>query len=254
MSGLLLAALSAGNWRLRADETVSQSGKTEVSNPQNDSSNAKKTQKETGTSEQTNLLKDGLEKQWEHFSSKNGVALGDVWKIEGDGDNRVLKCVGDPKGFLYSREAFANFELSFEWKYQDDPAGNSGILVFTQKEPRLWPTSMQIQLHQPSAGAVFPSGDATSDNSTDPTGDGLALDVGKWNTCHIIGRNGRLQVKINDRTAGEVSGCKPASGRIAIQSEGSETHFRKMMIRKLPPVQTAGLSEPSSTKPAAAKN
>ena len=195
------------------------------------------------------LLEGELDKHWEHFSSKEGVSLSDVWKVRVQDNRRVLVCQGDPKGFLYSKESFTDFELTFEWKYSKDPDGNSGVLVFTQNEPRLWPTSIQVQLHQPNAGAVFPSGDAKSDNSTDPNEPPLALPVGEWNKCHIIGGGGRMWVRINDRIAGEVSGCDPAVGRIAIQSEGSETHFRNMQIRVLDKSELKSARSPDETPP-----
>ena len=180
------------------------------------------------------LLAGEIGESWQHFSSKADVALTDVWKVEERDKERNLVCLGTPKGFLFTKKSYTDFELSFEWQFTEDPNGNSGILVFTQNEPRLWPTSMQIQLHQPSAGAVFPGGDATSDNSTETT-EGLAQEVGQWNTCQIRGQDGRLAVKINGMQAGEVSGCKPKQGHIAIQSEGSVTRFRRIRIRELKP-------------------
>lgn len=187
------------------------------------------------------MLEADLTRNWKFFSSKTGVAFGDVWKLVSVGKERHLICVGEPKGFLYTEHRYDNFEMTFEWKYTADPNGNSGILVFTNDEPRLWPTSMQIQLHQPRAGSIFPSGDATSDGTTEATD--LAVEIGKWNTCRIVATGGRLSVEINGKPAGEVSGCKPSMGSIALQSEGSETHFRKMFLRKL-------LSPPSATETA----
>ncbi|MCA9083577.1 MAG: DUF1080 domain-containing protein [Planctomycetaceae bacterium] len=176
------------------------------------------------------LLKSPLESNWSHFSSKEAMVT-DIWQLADIDGEPQLKCSGEPRGFLYTQEKYTDFELSLEWRYPSDMNGNSGVLVFTQQEPRLWPTSMQVQLHQPAAGSIFPSGDATSDNSSEATG--LANDVGKWNTCHITCVAGRLSVEINNKKAGEVTGCRPGEGVIALQSEGSETFFRKIRIRRL---------------------
>lgn len=184
----------------------------------------------------SDLLIDDLAKNWKQFSSKEDTPLASVWKLNTVGDERQLTCSGTPKGFLFTQKSYTNFELKFEWKYVSDPNGNSGVLVFTKNEPRLWPTSMQIQLHQPRAGCVFPSGDAISDNTTEAKD--LALEIGKWNTCRVVAQGGRLSVEVNGKPAGEVSGCNPASGSIALQSEGSETVFRRMQIRELPAVAT----------------
>ena len=142
-------------------------------------------------------------------------------------------CSGEPKGFLYTTETCTEFELTLEWKFPKDADGNSGVLVYTQDEPRIWPTSMQVQLHQPKAGSVFPSGDAMSDQSSELERD-LARPVGTWNEGKIISRGGRLSVEVNGKNAGEVSGAKPSSGSIALQSEGSVVHFRRIRLRKLP--------------------
>ena len=119
--------------------------------------------------ETIDLLTEDLTRHWRVFSS-SPMPDTPVWKVirEGSGDNEelILVCSGEPKGFLYTTEACSEFELTLEWKYPEDADGNSGVLVYTQDEPRLWPTSMQVQLHQPKAGSVFPSGDAMSDQTS----------------------------------------------------------------------------------------
>ena len=95
---------------------------------------------------------------------------------------------------------------------------------------------MQVQLHQPKAGSVFPSGDAMSDHTSEAEPD-LARPVNVWNEGKIVSRGGRLSVEVNSKKAGEVSGAKPSSGSIALQSEGSVVHFRRIRLRKLSPVE-----------------
>lgn len=180
-----------------------------------------------------NLLEKSLAETWNYFSSADKTELADAWILKSVDEQQQLICGGNPKGFLYTKTQYSNFRLTFEWKYITDPDSNSGVLVYTQKEPRLWPTAMQVQLHQPLAGCIFPGGDATSDSSTEPKG--LARPVGEWNSCLIVSEGGKLSVEINGRKAGEVSGCMPSTGFIALQAEGSETHFRKLMLQVLPP-------------------
>lgn len=196
------------------------------------------------------MLANGLAKDWKHFSAKEGVSIDAVWQLAGTGDDRQLICTGDPKGFLYTKKAYANFILTFEWTVADADA-NSGVLIYTQEEPRLWPTSMQVQLHQPQAGDIFPSGDAEGNTTQAPPE--LAGEVGKWNKCRVESMNGKLSVVINGRKAGEVSGCKPSSGFIALQSEGSRTKFRRLMLRELeqlPEATNATTTEQSVEKSA----
>ena len=178
------------------------------------------------------LIGKDLGTHWKFFCADESVPIASVWKIiPADADvEQVLVCTGEPRGFLFTTEDYRDFELSLEWKFPTEANGNSGVLIYTQEEPRIWPTSMQIQFHQPKAGSVFPSGDAKSDNTTDVA---LARPVNMWNECRIVSRSGRITVEINGTMAGETTGSVPSSGRIALQSEGSEVHFRRMRLRKL---------------------
>ena len=40
---------------------------------------------------------------------------------------------------------------------------------------------------------------------------------------------------INGIKLGEVTGCDPSKGAIALQSEGSEIHFRNLVVEELAP-------------------
>lgn len=184
--------------------------------------------------ETTDLLDGDFLSQWQICNSDPATAASDVWKVvqETPDAERVLVCLGEPKGFVFTSDQYSDFELTLEWKYPSDVNGNSGVLVYTQNEPRIWPTSVQVQLHQPKAGSIFPSGDATTDNERDADPD-LARPVNTWNECRIVSRSGRIAVEINGKKAGEISGAKPDIGSIALQSEGSEVHFRRIRIRKL---------------------
>lgn len=199
--------------------------------------------------EPQDLLAGELNTQWKHFSSVDKTALPSVWNraVASEQADTELICTGKPKGYLYTSRQFGEFELNLEWRYKSDPNGNSGILVFTQNDRRLWPTSIQIQLHQPEAGSVFPSGDAVTDHTVKT--EGLAKPVGEWNQCQVVSRAGRILVHVNGKKAGEVSGCKPTSGCIAIQSEGSVVHFRRITVRTPAAKEDASDKDKSDEKP-----
>lgn len=258
LAGFLLAAasVSAAPNDTGRPQTAKQPPTTEKleSSAQQPESISKKTAGSTSSAisdspvagEQTqpaiDLIATELSATWEHFSAKEGVQVSNVWKIAAIGEEKHLICFGEPKGFLFTKKQYSNFIMTFEWKFVDNPDANSGVLVFTQNEPRLWPTSIQVQLHQPQAGAMFPSGDAASDNITEATG--LAHPIGAWNTCKIVSLDGQLSVEINDRNAGKISGCNPSQGHLALQSEGTETHFRRLLLKPLPASKTATQPDP----------
>lgn len=237
---LILATLSIGQDAAAQEAVVSptvpSNAKTTQSEPTpaetvDDPNAAKKKAEESETVE---LLTDDLTEHWKVFSSAPAIPESPVWKVVREGAEKelILICSGEPKGFLYTTESCAEFELTLEWKYPKDADGNSGVLVYTQDEPRIWPTSMQVQLHQPKAGDVFPSGDAISDHSSE-TELNLARPVDTWNEGRIISQSGRLSVEVNGKKAGAVSGAKPSFGSIALQSEGSVVHFRRIRLRRL---------------------
>jgi len=99
------------------------------------------------------------------------------------------------------------------------------------KEDKIWPSAIQVQLHGPTADSIFPSGDAKCDSKL--MARDLTKPAGQWNTLVITSKAGRVSVVINGKKAGEVTGCLPNSGSIALQSEGTEVHFRRVMLKVL---------------------
>jgi hypothetical protein len=207
----------------------------------------KKPGTENGDFPVVDLLAGELGQNWKCYNSDAAIPLSSVWKVASDGADKepVLICSGQPKGFLYTNEIYSDFELTLQWKFPDDANGNSGVLVYTQHEEKIWPTAMQVQFHQPKAGSVFPSGDAKSDNKTDKME--LAHPINTWNDCRIVSRAGRLTVEINGVNAGETTGSVPSSGSIALQSEGALVHFRRLKVRKLQREEPKAPEKPSAT-------
>ncbi len=242
---IALAAIPQSSFASPPDATESQNPPAlEISDRNESSLEKKETESET-----IDLVTNDLGEHWKIFSSAPVKPESPVWSVvpEGNDQELILICSGDPKGFLYTTQTCDEFELTLEWKYPTDADGNSGVLVYTQDEPRIWPTSMQVQLHQPKAGSVFPSGDATSDQSSENER-ALARPVDTWNECRIVSQAGRLSVEVNGQKAGEVTGAKPSVGSIALQSEGSVVHFRRIRLRKLmsgKAVKQAGFINPA---------
>ena len=186
------------------------------------------------------LLKD-FPKGWIHFSSEPASLLNATWQIpkeleaSKDPKDLVLICLAKPDGYVRTEKEYENFELSLEWKYPTDPNGNSGILLHTIEKDMIWPKSIQVQLHRPTAGSVFPSNGAKVDNPL-PAKD-LSKPIGEWNDCVITSLEGKISVTLNGHKIGEVSGCMPHKGCVGLQSEGSEIHFRNLRIKPLAPAE-----------------
>lgn len=190
----------------------------------------------------TSLLTESLrEEDWLFYSLQKEANLPDTWGIVQEGEDPILICTGTPYGYLRTRRQYDDFEMELEWRFPRDENGNSGILLYTAQEDKVWPDSIQVQLHQPVAGSIFPSAGARTDNEIRDVRN-VARPINEWNVCRISSRAGTISVDINGKKIGEVTGCRPRKGAIALQSEGSEVHFRRIRIRETPPV---AVPEPS---------
>lgn len=176
---------------------------------------------------------DEFPKGWVFYSEDKDAKLEDIWKVvkEPNTEDAVLVCTGKHFGYIRTTQLYENYELGVEWKYPKDPNANSGILIHTTNPDKIWPKSIQVQLHRPMAGTVFPDGGAKVDNPLQIKD--LELPINTWHKCVIRCEDDRITVTINGRNLGEVTGCNPHKGSIALQSEGSEIHFRRIRLRKL---------------------
>ena len=183
-------------------------------------------------------------KKFKKFSPSDFIAISESWSPEkgaegtwregkdNDGDPKFLVCSGKPTGFLRTRQVYDNFRLSFEWRYAKDESGNSGVLLYTKNAKKIWPQSLQVQLHVPKAGSVLTHDGAKKEGML--AASGLVTKPLLWNRCVIISRDGTLTVEINGKKVGTVTNCVPKAGHIALQSEGSVVHFRNIELVPAP--------------------
>lgn len=178
-------------------------------------------------------------KNWAHYARDGKTSLKTTWSIDAttDKSNPILVCTGKPSGYLRTTKSYKNFELTFEWMYPAaNPNCNSGVLVHLNGNDKLWPKSIQVQLHRQQVGSLFPHIGATVKQpillKVLPAN---LLALKKWHSCKIRCNNGTITVTINGKQVSEVTGCKPSSGSIAFQSEGSEISFRRIQIQEIIP-------------------
>jgi len=174
-----------------------------------------------------------ITKTWDYYCTEKDSKPSDTWKVvkENGAESNILVCLGKPFGYVRTKKSYKNFILKLEWKYPKDPNGNSGVLIHTVGENKIWPQSIQVQLHGPTAGSIFPAGGAKSANTLNAKN--LSLPVNQWNTCVLTCKDGKISAVVNGKMAGEVTGCLPAAGSISLQSEGSEIHFRNITVQPL---------------------
>lgn len=181
---------------------------------------------------------------WEHFLVEPAAKMSDVWSVQ-DG---LLICKGEPQGYLCTKRSFTDFKATVEWRWAPDKKpGNSGVLLRLPKEDRMLPRCYEAQLMNGSAGDIVAFHGLPVAGAEDRTkriaghklgGDLIAIKKakaaekppGEWNRYEIELKGDRLVLTVNGEVVNEASGCAVAPGRIALQSEGGEIHFRKVEI------------------------
>lgn len=181
------------------------------------------------------LLAEGFPgKEWVYFAGKKDARLEETWTVNRAEQDPVLICRGEPHGYIRTAESYTDFQLGLEWKYPKDDHGNSGILLFTSGEDKLWPNAIQVQLHQPTTGSILASGRAQL-TPVLVTKTQYSRGRDKWNDLVLTSQKGKVSLQINGKDVGEVNVATPREGSIGLQSEGSEVHFRKIWIKDLHP-------------------
>ncbi len=167
-----------------------------------------------------------------------GTKLEDVWTVR-DG---VLVCKGNPPGYIYTRDDFASYVLKLEWRWNPETkqTGNSGVLLRVVGPHKVWPRCVEAQLQADNAGDFwnideFPMqvvAERTSGRNTKKTHH-AERPVGEWNEYEIIVAGPRITLNVNGETLNEAWDVQETPGRIALQSEGTEIHFRDIRLSPL---------------------
>lgn len=179
----------------------------------------------------------------------------DTWKFR-DG---VLFSTGRPIGVMCSEKEYENFLLHIEWKHME-AGGNSGVFVWSDGRPdpasRL-PNGVEVQMLEldwpnlnkrdgvipPVAyvhGELFGVGGVktTPDN---PRGDrsmsieNRAKGRGEWNTYDVVAVDGVIKLSVNGKFVNGIARSTKKSGRLCLEAEGAEIHFRNIRLLELPP-------------------
>jgi hypothetical protein len=61
-----------------------------------------------------------------------------------------------------------------------------------------------------------------------------AKGAGEWNHYIVEANDGVIKLNVNGKVVSSVSKCSPRKGYLALESEGSECHFKNLKIKELP--------------------
>ncbi len=207
----------------------------------------------------------GVGDDWKTLTGDDFVNVNcddDTWTWK-DG---AAHCTGSPVGVIRSREVYTNFELVAQWKHLKE-GGNSGIFAWAPmsaleglERGKLPPAGIEVQIldhgyaaqykkstgKQPdwftTNGDVFPVGESTmrpfppvapNGRRSFPSKD-LSKGIGEWNHYYVRAINGEIRLWVNGEEVSGGTGCKPATGHLCLESEGSPIDFKDIRIRVLP--------------------
>ena len=180
---------------------------------------------------------------WGYYLVNPNIKMTDVWSVK-DG---VLICKGEPAGYLATEKDYVNFKLIVEWRWPEGKTpGNSGVLMRVTGEPKALPKCVEAQLQHENAGDFWAfhgfkiAGEParTIQKKDDQYGDVIGVrkikgnekKPGEWNTYEITAEGGTITLSVNGEVLNKATDCEEVAGKIALQSEGGEIHFRRVEL------------------------
>jgi type 1 glutamine amidotransferase len=166
----------------------------------------------------------------------DGGQLADVWSVTDEG---VLVCKGRPIGYLHTEADHTNYTLRLEWRFNPvtKQAGNSGVLMRMIGPHQVWPRSIEAQLQSGAAGDYwnienFPMQavpERTNGRNTRRTATN-ENPIGEWNLYEITLWHGHCVLRVNGEILNQAWDCLEIPGKLCLQSEGAEIHFRDIRL------------------------
>jgi hypothetical protein len=169
----------------------------------------------------------------------------------------MLVSLGKPGGHLITDRVFSNYRLEIEYRFPDK-GGNCGVLVHASKPRALYamfPQSIEVQMQSGHAGDFWcieenievPNMEKRRPRNPDQIYGGGPNDarrilnltddsenpVGEWNRMVIECRDREIKVWVNNDLVNHGYNSTVSEGKIALQAEGTEVEFRKVVLKNL---------------------
>lgn len=164
----------------------------------------------------------------------------------------MIVSLGTPNGHLISDAIYENYRLEVEYRFAGKP-GNCGVLVHASTPRSLYdmfPKSIEVQMMHENAGDFWCIvEDIKVPDMVERRGpkedwgivegknrrilnltDGSENPVGEWNSMTIECLGDEVKVWVNDDLVNYGYEATASKGQIALQAEGSEVEFRKIIM------------------------
>ena len=166
--------------------------------------------------------------------------------------NGMLVSLGTPEGHLITDAIYQNYRLEVQYRFAGTP-GNCGVLVHASTPRALYgmfPKSIEVQLMHENAGDFWcivedirvqdmekRRGPKDNWGTTEDKlrriinlTDGSEKPLGEWNDIKIECLNTSVKVWVNGVLVNQGFDCTAQKGQIALQAEGSEVEFKKILL------------------------
>jgi len=171
-----------------------------------------------------------------------------IWTVK-DG---VIVCTGKPAGYIITEKDYDNYVLRVQWRWGPsvkEPKGpNSGVFVHVVGEDKIWPKGIEAQLASTRAGDFWLVGDfklKVDAARQDPKvsrhyfrakaneNDEIEKPLGEWNQYEITCKGDTIKLVVNGHEVNSGTEAELSRGKILLQSEGTEIHFRNVELKPI---------------------
>jgi len=163
-------------------------------------------------------------------------------------EDGLMNTLGDPFGYIRTKESYSNIKLHLEWRWTEEPS-NSGVLLNVQGKDMIFPHCVEAQLMHGKAGDFVLMGKGAAITVKDSTymvtseekrylaipkfEESSEKPAGEWNTYDITSKDGTLELYVNGVLQNKGTGMSLTEGNIALQSEGGPMQFRNIYLQPL---------------------
>jgi hypothetical protein len=160
----------------------------------------------------------------------------------------IIVCEGTPFGYLITDKEYENYLLKVQWRWGKKVHGkvrNSGVFVHVVGPNKIWPKAIEAQLMAGHAGDFWLVDNfklKVDARRQDPKvarhyyrmKDHVEKAIGEWNQYEITCQGDAIRLVINGQLVNEGTEAEVRKGRILLQSEGAEIHFKDVALKQLP--------------------
>ena len=173
----------------------------------------------------------------------------------------LLVSLGEPRGHLITDSSFSDYRLEVEYRFSAKP-GNAGVLVHASTPRALYqmfPKSIEVQMESGNAGDFWcivediqvPNMESRRGPRADwgitegkarrivNLTDGSERPVGEWNSMVVETLGRAVRVWVNGDLVNDGFDATADHGQIALQAEGSEVEFRKLLLTPITALSAA---------------